>query len=111
MLYNVGAWFITYALPALKLIIVFHRQRNKQPDVTDMTEIPIVTVDEQTETDIPASDLISDIPAGQKCPYLAVAQTCLVKAHIRSDIVSIEVEATTEFRFAPLSIAAGFIAI
>lgn len=65
MLYNVGTWFITYAFPALNSIIVSHRQRNRQPDVAVMTDIPTVAVDEQTETDIPMSDLISDIPAGR----------------------------------------------
>lgn len=62
MLYNVGAWFITYAFPTLNSIIVSHRQRKRQLDVTIKTGITTVAVDEQTENDIPVSDLISDVP-------------------------------------------------
>lgn len=62
MLYNVGTWFITYAFPTLNTIIVSHRQRKRQLDVTIKTGITTVAVDEQTENDIPVSDLISDVP-------------------------------------------------
>lgn len=62
MLYNVGTWFITYAFPTLNSIIVSHRQRKRQLDVTIKTGITTVAVDEQTENDIPVSDLISDVP-------------------------------------------------
>lgn len=62
MLYNVGTWFITYAFPILNSIIVSHRQRKRQLDVTIKTGITTVAVDEQTENDIPVSDLISDVP-------------------------------------------------
>ena len=61
MLYNVGTWFTTYAFPALNSIIVFHRQKNGQPVVLIKEDIPAIAVDEQTENDIPVSDLISDV--------------------------------------------------
>ncbi len=63
MLYNVGTWFITYAFPTLNSIIVSHRQRKRQPVVIIKEEIPTVTVDQQSENDVPASDLIMDVPA------------------------------------------------
>ena len=62
MLYNVGAWFTTYAFPALNSIIVSHRQRYEQPVLLIKEYIPAIAVDEQTENEIPASDLISDVP-------------------------------------------------
>ncbi len=62
MLYNVGTWFITYAFSTLNLIIVSHRQRKRQLDVTIETEIPTVAVDQQPENDVPASDFIMDVP-------------------------------------------------
>lgn len=61
MLYNVGTWFITYAFPALNSIIVSHRLKNEQPAALIKEYIPAIVVDEQTENDIPASDLISDV--------------------------------------------------
>lgn len=48
---------------------------------------------------------------GEECPYLAVAQTGLVEAHVRSDIGGVEVKPTTEFMLAPLGITAQSIAV
>ncbi len=48
--------------PTLNSIIVSHRQRKRQLDVTIKTGITTVVVDEQTENEIPVSDLISDVP-------------------------------------------------
>lgn len=62
MLYNVGAWFATYAFPALNSIIVSHRQRDKQPVVLIKEYLPAIAIDEQIENEIPTSDLISDVP-------------------------------------------------
>ena len=62
MLYNVGAWFATYAFPALNSIVVSHRQRDEQPVVLIKEYIPAIAFEEQTENEIPASDLISDVP-------------------------------------------------
>ena len=47
---------------------------------------------------------------GQECPYLAIAQTCHVKAHMRSDIGGIEIETTAQLIVAPISITAYIIA-
>lgn len=38
---------------------------------------------------------------GQEGPYLAVAQACLVKAHVRTNIGGIEIKAAAKFMFAP----------
>lgn len=48
---------------------------------------------------------------GQESPYLAIAQTGLVKAHVRPDVVSVEVEAAAEFGLAPSGITAQLIAV
>ena len=48
---------------------------------------------------------------GQECPYLAVTQTCLVKANVRTDIGNVEIETTAKLTGAPIGITAYFIAI
>ncbi|WP_168185158.1 hypothetical protein [Duncaniella dubosii] len=48
---------------------------------------------------------------GEECPYLAVAQTRLVKAHVRPDVDGVEVNPTAEFSLAPLGVAAQLIAV
>ena len=51
------------------------------------------------------------VPVGQECPYLAVAQTCLVKAHVRTDIGSIEIETTVKLTVALIGITTNFVAV
>ena len=48
---------------------------------------------------------------GEESPYLPVAQTGLVKAHVRADVGGVEVESATEFALAPLGVAAQLIAV
>ncbi|MBD5312155.1 MAG: hypothetical protein HDS13_08405 [Bacteroides sp.] len=48
---------------------------------------------------------------GQERPHPAVAQTCLIRTHVRSNIDSIEVEAATQFRPVPIGIAAHLVAV
>ena len=48
---------------------------------------------------------------GQECPYLAIAQTCLVEAHMRTDIGNVEIETTAKLAGIPIGITAYFIAI
>lgn len=48
---------------------------------------------------------------GQESPHLAVAQTGLVKTHVRPDVGGVEVKPTTEFALAPLGVAAQLIAV
>ena len=47
----------------------------------------------------------------EESPYLAVAQAGFVKTHVRADIVSVEVEAATEFGLTPFGITAYPVAI
>ena len=48
---------------------------------------------------------------GQECPYLAIAQTCHVKAHMRPEIGGIEIGTTAQLIVAPISITAYLVAI
>jgi len=48
---------------------------------------------------------------GQERPYLAVAQTGLVKAHVRADIIGVEIEPTAKLLFAPVGVTAYLIAV
>ena len=48
---------------------------------------------------------------GQECPYLAIAQTCLVEAHVRTDIGNVEIETTAKLAGVLIGITAYFIAI
>ncbi len=48
---------------------------------------------------------------GQERPYLAVAQTRFVKAHVRADIIGVEIEPTTKLLFAPVGVTAYLIAV
>ena len=49
---------------------------------------------------------------GQERPYLAVAQTRLVKAHVRgADIIGVEIEPTAKLLFAPVGVTAYLIAV
>ncbi len=48
---------------------------------------------------------------GKKRPHFAVAQAGFVKAHVRSDVGCVEIEAAAKLRLAPLRIAAYPVAI
>ena len=48
---------------------------------------------------------------GEEGLYLAVAQTSLVKTHIRADVGGIEIKPATEFILAPFRVSAQFITV
>ena len=48
---------------------------------------------------------------GKECPYLAVAQAGLVKAHVRADVGGIEIKPATKFVLAPFGVSAQFITV
>ena len=48
---------------------------------------------------------------GEECPYLAVAQAGLVKAHVRPDVGGVEIESAAELVFAPVCVSAQLIAV
>lgn len=62
MLYNVCTWFKTYAFPTLNSIIISHRQRKGQANVSIEEEIPTIAADQEIENDITATDLTTDVP-------------------------------------------------
>ena len=51
------------------------------------------------------------VPVGQECPYLSVAQTCLVKAYMRTDIGSIEIETAVKLTVALIGITTNFVTV
>ena len=51
------------------------------------------------------------ILVGEECPYLTIAHTRLVQAHIWTDIGCVEIEPAAQFLLTPLGISAYLIAI
>nr|QXN65658.1 hypothetical protein 54E5_00014 [uncultured bacterium] len=47
----------------------------------------------------------------EECPYLAVAKTGLVEAHVRADVRAVEVKPAAEFVLAPLCVSTKLIAV
>lgn len=48
---------------------------------------------------------------GQESSYLAAAQAGLVKAHVRTDVIGIEIEAAAEYVIAPVGVSTQLIAV
>lgn len=47
----------------------------------------------------------------EECPHFAVAQTGLVKAHVRPDVRTVEIETTGQLIITPLMVTAQFITV